>query len=146
MSKYMFDTNVFNRLLDGSVDLGKLASKVCCATHVQSDEIRATKSAERKSNLENVFTKFLSERLPTQSFVPGVSRLDEVRLGDGELYGELLSRLNQRNKAKPNNLQDALIGETALANGLTLVTDDPDLHQVVMELGGAVCGLQDLLA
>jgi predicted nucleic acid-binding protein len=146
MSKYMFDTNVFNRLLDGSVDLGKLAGKVCCATHVQIDEIRATKSAERRSNLENVFTEVLSEQLPTQSFVLNVSRLDEARLGDGELYGELLNRLNQRNKAKPNNVQDALIAETALANSLTLVTEDHDLHQVVMELGGTACGFQDLLA
>jgi predicted nucleic acid-binding protein len=145
MSDYMLDTNVFNRLLDGSVDLVKLAGKLYYATHIQIDEIRATRSAERRSKLENVFSEVLTEQLPTQSFVLDVSRLDEACLSDGELYGELLDRLNQRNKAKPNNIQDALIAETALTSGLTLVTEDRDLYQVVIELGGTACGLQDLL-
>jgi predicted nucleic acid-binding protein len=145
MDEYMFDTNVFNRLLDGSFDLSILVGKVCYATHVQIDEIRATKDAERRGRLEKVFLEVVIEQLPTQSFVLDVSRLDEAYLGDGEKYDHILESLNQRNKAKSNNVQDALIAETALVCGLTLVTEDQDLQKVMTELGGAACGIVDLL-
>jgi predicted nucleic acid-binding protein len=145
MIKYMFDTNVFNRILDGSIDLGKLSSKVCYATHVQLDEIQATKNSERRLQLVNTFSQVLSEQIPTQSFVLNVSRLDEAKLSDGVTYNQLLYRLNQLNKAKTNNNQDALIAETALSNSLTLVTEDHDLSQVITEFGGVVCNLKDIL-
>jgi predicted nucleic acid-binding protein len=56
-----------------------------------------------------------------------------------------LDKLNQLNKAKSNNIQDALIAETALANDLTLVTEDRDLSQIVTDFGGAACNLRNVL-
>lgn len=141
----MFDTNVFNRILDGSIDPGKLSSKECYAAHIQLDEIRATKNSEGGSQLVSTFSQVLSEQIPTQSFVLNVSRLDEARLSDGVTYNQLLYRLNQLNKIKTNNSQDALIAETALSTGLTLVTEDHDLFQVITEFGGTVCNLKDVL-
>jgi predicted nucleic acid-binding protein len=146
MSNYMFDTNIFNGLLDGTVDPSKLHGKVCYATHVQADEILATKNADRRSQLSTIFAQVLSEQIPTESFVLDVSRLGEARLSDGVTYSQLLDSLNQLNKGKPNNIQDVLIAETAIANSLILVTEDHDLARVVTEFGGAVCTLNDLLA
>lgn len=145
MKKYMFDTNIFNRILDGSFDLQGSDDKVLYATHVQLDEIRATKNIQRRLGLEKLFMEILDEQLPTQSFVLDISRLDEARLGNGEIYNQILSLLNQRNKRKPNNVQDALIGETALTNGLILVTEDSDLRNVIAGLGGLACTLQEML-
>lgn len=42
MNGYMFDTNIFNNILDGKVDPSLLDGKGCFATHVQHDEIQAT--------------------------------------------------------------------------------------------------------
>ncbi len=145
MNEYIFDTNIFNRLLDGNVDLQRLDGKVCYATHIQFDEIHATKNVQRRSDLEKLFTEIINEQLLTQSFVLDVSRLDEAQLGNGEIYNQILNLLNQRNKEKPNNIQDALIGETALVNGLILVTEDQDLRNVIAELGGLVLNLQKIL-
>ena len=140
----MFDTNIFNRILDGSCDLQVSDDIVLYATHVQLDEIRATKNIQRRIDLEKLFTEILNEQLPTQSFVLDISRLDEARLGNGEIYNQILNLLNQRNKRKANNVQDALIGETALANDLILVTEDSDLRNVIAGLGGSVCTLREM--
>lgn len=145
MNEYMFDINIFNRLLDGSVDLNIFVDKICYATHIQIDEIRATENAERRSKLEKIFSRVVIEELPTQSFILDVSRLDKAYLGNGEKHAQLLESLNRRNKAKSNNVQDALIAETALIRGLTVVTEDHDLHEVITELGGAACGIGNLL-
>ena len=41
-----------------------------------------------------------------------------------------------KRKKKNNNVEDALIAETAIKNGLTLVTDDEKLRVVAMQYGG----------
>jgi len=145
MNEYMFDTNIFNKILDGQIDPSKLSSKDCYVTHVQFDEIQATKDKDRRLKLEEVFSQVVSTQLPTESFVLDVSRLDEAKLSDGVRYEQLLQRLNELNKSKLNNVQDALIDETALTNGITLVTEDQDLAQVITEFGGFVCNLQDVI-
>ncbi len=145
MNKYMFDTNIFNLILDGNVEFTSLEGIQCYATHVQLDEIQATKNEERRSKLERVFIEALSEQLPTESFVLNVSRLNMAKLSDGQIYNQLLQKLNNRNKSKPNNIQDALIAETALANQITLATEDQDLAKVYTEFGGMVCNLQDVI-
>jgi predicted nucleic acid-binding protein len=146
MNELMFDTNIFNKILDGKIEPSKLNDKICYVTHVQFDEIQATKDKDRRLKLEEVFSRVLSELLPTESFILDVSRLDEARLGAGVTYEQLFQRLNELNKSKPNNVQDALIGETALNNGITLVTEDLDLIKVITEFGGSACKLQEVIS
>jgi len=62
------------------------------------------------------------------------------------LYQPLLEALNARNRGKLNNAQDALIGVTAIARGLTLVTDDSDLAAAVAERGGQVMSFHKFVA
>ena len=144
MNKYLFDTNIFNRILDGDLDLNKMNNMEIFVTHVQLDEIQATKNNVRRSQLVSIFSRVLCEELPTESWVLGISRLDEVKLSDGVLYEQLLQKLNKLNKAKRNNRQDTLIAETAMANGITLVTDDHDLSQAISALGGTACNLDNI--
>lgn len=146
MSQFLFDTNIFNKILDEKIDLSKLSNKDCYVTHVQSDEILATKNQNRRLMLEEIFLQVSSKQIPTESFVIGVSRLNKAKLGDGVRYGQLLQRLNQLNNAKPNNVKDALIAEAALANNIILVTEDRDLAKVMNEFGGSVFRMQDFLS
>jgi predicted nucleic acid-binding protein len=145
MTGYLFDTNIFNCIINGSIDSKKLINRFFYATLIQLDEIRATSNIERRSRLEDVFTQIIKEQIPTESFVIGVSRINQAKVSDGSKYYQLMQRLNELNKGKENNLQDVLIAETALANNLTLVTHDRDLSQVIIEFGGSTCRLADII-
>ena len=171
MSKFMFDTNVFNRILDGAIPLAKLTGRVeAYATHIQRDEINGTKDSERRAALARTFSEVVAGAVPTDSFVIGVSRLGEARLS-GErivptasavygvstcgqaryaaadnLYTALKVRLDSLNGQRPNNVQDALIAETSIKEGHVLVTEDVDLALVTREYGGRCLSVTELLS
>ena len=168
--KCMFDTNVFNRIVDDTIPLVTLIGRVTAyATHIQRDEINNTKNIERRAVLAKVFRDVVAESDPTRSFVLGVSRLDEARLGgervvptasavwdvsrwgeakwggDDDLYSTLKTELDKLNRAKPNNIQDALIAETSIKGDYVLVTDDTDLTTVTKQYGGKCLSVAELL-
>jgi len=157
----MFDTNVFNRILDGQLSIeASRGPLVAYATHIQRDEILNTKDPNRRAQLLRVFHEKTSESEPTSSFSLGTSRLDEARLagdrviptssavwdasswdeaswGDADnIFDSMKVELDDLNRGKKNNIQDILIAETALKKRLTLVTDDSDLRTVLMKFGG----------
>jgi hypothetical protein len=167
--KYMFDTNVFNRILDGVISLQTLTGRVVAhATHIQRDEINNTKNPDRRASLAQVFGDVVAESPPTDSFVLGVSRLGEARLGgervvptssavwdvsrwdqakwgaDDNVYSALKADLD-RIKNKPNNVHDALIAETSIKGRYVLVTDDTDLAAVTKKYGGKCLSVCELL-
>src|SRR5258707_8968351 len=104
----MFDTNAFNRALDADVDAAELLKRgALFVTHIQHDEISATKRTERLESLLRVFTSVDAERVPTAAAVWGVSKWDQASWGDEDgLYGTLLDALNRKNKGKKNNNRD----------------------------------------
>ena len=52
----MFDTNVFNRIVDEDIALESLVGRVTAyATHIQRDEINNTKNVERRAVLAKSF-------------------------------------------------------------------------------------------
>ncbi|MCX8050101.1 MAG: PIN domain-containing protein [Methylohalobius sp.] len=151
MLDYMFDTNIFNRILDGAVELTKFRPKArFYAAHVQLDELEKTSNSQRRQELISVFEKVLesNNKIPTESFILGVSRLDEAKLGDekNDLYSKIKAELDKRNKNKPNNIQDALIAETAIKNNITQVTEDADLQAVTKSFGGKCANIKEMLA
>lgn len=171
MLKVMFDTNVFNRIRDGIVSVQALAGNVeVFATHIQLDELQRTKDQGRRDALAAVFAAVVTKAMPTDSFVLGVSRLGQARLGgqrvvptasaifgisnygqasyttDDDLYAAIRTRLDSLNGAKSNNLQDALIAETSIKAGHVLVTDDTDLAVVAKEFGGQCVSVGELWA
>jgi predicted nucleic acid-binding protein len=129
--KYVVDTSLINKLVDGSVESDELPKDGSfVASHVQIDEINRTTDAERKLKLLEKFKETIDEVLPTESFVLGASQLGGGKLGNGVAYQSIKADLDARNKGKPNNSKDALIAEVAMINGYTLLTADYDLYQV----------------
>lgn len=167
--KCMFDTNVFNRIVDGIIPIESLIGRVIAySTHIQRDELNNTKDEERRTALAIVFSDIVSEAASTDSFVIGVSRLGEARLGgdrvvptdsavwdvsrwdeakwgaEDDLYSTLKTELDSLNGSKLNNTQDALIGETSIKGGYVLVTDDVDLATVTKKYGGKCLSVAEL--
>lgn len=165
----MFDTNVFNRILDGVVPIDALSGHVNAhATHVQRDEIGRTKDPARREALEAVFGSVTGAAVPTASFVLDVSRLGEARLGgrrvvptssavwgvskwgqakwtaDDNLYVPIKAELDALNGGKKNNIEDALIAETAIKEGYILVTEDGDLTTVAKKYRGECLTVREL--
>ena len=137
MRGYILDTNVYNLVLDGKIDLPVLAGPLSYyATHVQMDELAATPDEDRRDGLLRRFQAIPAETLPTESLVLDVSRLGHAKVSDGALFSQIRELLDARNNRKASNTQDALIAETAINNSLTLVTGDGDLLAVTRALGG----------
>ncbi len=158
---YVLDTNVFNHVLDETIDIAMLKGKRLLATHVQRDEISNTNDQTRREKLMAVFELLTTEQsakpsavagilvadgevasgsglVPTESAAWDVSRWDEARWGaNDDILKKMLGELNKLNNRKGNNAQDILIAETALRNNWILVTSDADLFAVITKYGGA---------
>ena len=146
MRSFMFDTNIFNHILDGGGELAQFVGKArFFATEVQFDELIETGDETRRTSLIGVFEKVPQETVPTESFVLDKSKFGGARLGEGEVYEKLKDELDRLNKGKPNNIEDTLIAETAIKNNFTLVTDDGDLSQVAEQNGGSCMTLKEFL-
>ena len=143
MRSYMFDTNIFNRILDGAIEISRFSGKAhFYAAHIQLDELKVTSNVQRREELLAVFEEVVrNNKISTESFVLDVSQLGEAKLGDKEndLYSQIKTELDKLNNNKVNNIQDSLITETAMKNSLTLVTHDSDLFSVATKFGAA-CG------
>jgi predicted nucleic acid-binding protein len=145
---YMLDTTVFNHVLRDGMDAQTLpAQGQLFVTHVQLNELQATKDPNKRAQLLAVFATAPSQRVPTESAMWDVSEWDEAKWGtDDDLFEQMLGALNPRNGSKQNNSRDILIGETAIRREFCLVTDDADLSDVVRDFGGQPMRLQDFLA
>ena len=86
--RYVLDTNVFNKLLDGVVTIKDLPSdSQFVASHIQIDELKATRDDKRRESLLSVFTAIAPEVVPTESGVRDVFKWDEFKWGDGVSFG-----------------------------------------------------------
>jgi len=82
MTAYMLDTNVLNKLLGGEVSIDAFRGLRLVATHVQLDEIKATKNPTRAAKLLSIF-EGIDQRLdPTN-----VGRLGRQQVGPVNLAG-----------------------------------------------------------
>src|SRR5512142_1596932 len=96
---YMLDTNVFNRILDGVVEPSFPAGGRIVVTHVQRDELAATRNDTRREALLDVFHEVAPDRVPTASAVWGVSRWDEASWSNAEAYAKVPGCSRRRGKA-----------------------------------------------
>ncbi len=146
MPKYLLDTSAINRILDRDVPAELLIGRGICITHVQVDELLATRRNERREALLSTLERIESVRLPTSGAMFGLSQFNEAQWGDADgRLSSFLSSLNVCNRCKDNNARDSLIGATALANELVLVTEDLDQAKVCREMGGLALSLDELL-
>src|SRR5687768_2403739 len=131
--KYVVDTNIFNKLVDGKLLPNDLPSdREFIATHLQIDEINniKDKNKERRAQLSIMFATIAPTLVPTESFFIGVSRIGQGKLGDGDSFEAIKKDLDTLNSKKPNNVQDALIAEVAYVNNFTLLTSDYHLAEI----------------
>ena len=136
--KYVVDTSVFNKLLDGLIRPDELPSGQFIATHVQIDELKKTKDEARRKALVLTFEEVVDRIDPTESFLFNLTPFGAGKLSDGRTFASLKKRLDALNEGKANNIHDALIAEVAIVNNATLLTADYDLQRVTQELGGDV--------
>lgn len=131
--RYVLDTNVFNWLVDGLIELSVFPLDAeLVATHVQIDELNRTTNTDRRAQLFLMFAKIAPAILPTESGIWGTSRWGESRWSDGQRLNSIIAALNEK-RMKPNNREDALIAEVAMANDYGLITADRDLYEVMKE-------------
>lgn len=137
MPTFMFDTMIFNKILDNQIDINNFSnSNKYYITHIQLDEIKNTRNKKRRKDLLKVLFGIPSEPTPTESFVLGISRLGMAKLGNGGIYALLLNELEKNKPQDKNNKKDALIGETSINNSLILVTDEKALEETIRNCGG----------
>jgi predicted nucleic acid-binding protein len=137
--KYVLDTNIFNKLVDGSLVIDELPSDgQMVATHIQIDELNNTNDRERRAKLFLRFAEIAPEMLPTESIVFDVSRFDHAKFSDGKLFKSLKYDLDVMNGGKANNTHDALIAEVAIVNSYTLITSDFHLAEVAKKHGAKI--------
>ena len=157
----MLDTNVFNHVLEGKIDVAKLAGLRLRATHIQRDELGNTPDQKKREALLSIFESLTVEKAPTTSAVVGVSVVGAACPGssgivptessvwgvsrwgaakwsaDNGIFTGMRQELDALNKKKRNNVHDILIAETSVRNGWVLITSDSDLFSVVTKYGGA---------
>jgi predicted nucleic acid-binding protein len=150
MTEYMLDTNAFNKLLDGEVSIDGFRGLRLVATHVQLDELRATKNAARAAALLGTFEKIDPKMDNTASAFPDVSNWDQSSFSDDGIAQNMLARLHQLNAAASkthrdpkNPMRDVLIAHTAMSINATLISDDPQLRELVSEFGGRAISVRD---
>ncbi len=138
--KLIFDSNVFDDLISGKLELETIEKSKyeIYITHIQVDEINECSDKERRARLFNFMTEIRPEKIPTESFIIGTSRIGSAKIGDGHLIEEL----RMGNYKKTN---DALIGETAIKNNLILITNDKKFKNKVVELGGTAITVDEFL-
>jgi restriction endonuclease S subunit/predicted nucleic acid-binding protein len=143
---FMFDTNVFNAIIDKRIDLAQLPRNLkYYVTHIQYDEICNTQDEERRRELLEIMKKVPNEVVATEGAVYGVSKYGMAKYmseADAKLYYEMLRRLKELDekagKKKPveNQARDVLIALTSIKNCLVLVTEDKNLKKVTEEFNG----------
>lgn len=138
--KILFDSNIFDEIIAGNLEIGELTKFKEKAefyiTHLQVDEINECSDKEKRAKLFLFMGKLAPIIIPTSSFILGKSRLGEARLGDNIIFEEL-------RKGNINHTEDALIGETAIKENLILVTNDKTLIKRVNSKEGQAMNLQE---
>lgn len=143
---FMFDTNIFNSILDGEIEIELFNRFKLYVTHIQSDELTATRDVQRREKLTEIFKKIPQEKMLTESAVYDISKYDDSKYSDPDdhLREEILAEMDSQKK-EPNNQQDSLIAETALKNSLILVTNDAILMDTIKRFNGKSIELQEFL-
>jgi len=148
---YMLDTNVFNKLRDGEVSIDAFRGRRLVATHVRLDELRATKNSTRAAELLRTFEEIDPRMDKTTSAVWDVSSWDQSSWSpeDG-VFEKMLARLSDLNadagkthRDPKNPIRDVLIAHTAININATLVSNDPQLRQLVADSGGRAISVTD---
>jgi restriction endonuclease S subunit len=151
---FMFDTNIFDEILNEKIELPKNLKYY--VTHIQHDEILniPMDKKERREKLLKIFNKVPKEVIATEGAAIEVSRFDLSKLmskEDAELYDKMLKKLEEldeksgKKKTPENQARDILIALTCMKNCLTLVTNDNNLKKIAQEFQCSAITFEQLL-
>lgn len=162
--KFMFDTNIFDKLLAKDIDLSIFSDMhEFFVTHIQKDEIDAISKPEKqewKTKLLNLFKSLNEGNIPTESFILGTSRLGAAKLSsvptesmvwgvsrwdEAKWTNPKTSLIEELRKGNLKHTEDALIGETAIKKEFILVTEDNNLFNKFVALGGKAIRFEQFL-
>ena len=142
MKGIIFDTNIFRKIIDGLInleDIKKIKEKnnfISFTTHIQMDELNSCKDIELKTELLKIFKEIEQEFIPTEGIVFDTSKFNMANFSNNNLLDEIKND-------NPKNIEDALIGATAIKNNLILVTNDKNLKNKVIKNGGKAIDLKE---
>lgn len=132
LKKIMFDSNIFDRLpkiIDKIKDSAEKQYEYYITT-IQVEELCKIPDEKMETRVRNIImlADLRPKLVPTSLFVLGRARLGYAKLGYGEVYNKILNN----NKS---NIEDAIIADTAVSEGCTLVTEDKDLYDRMLKNG-----------
>jgi predicted nucleic acid-binding protein len=124
MDRYMLDSNIYDHLLDNKIDIEKI--KVLgdyYSTNIQSSEISNIKNEKRKEDLLKIYEQLSPKKILLRSGI----WIDDLRWDDDQpwvddIQEEAKNLLGNSKVKKP--WKDALIGEIAKVESITLVSND----------------------
>lgn len=140
----MFDSNAFDKILDGSLkidDLEKSKNEFdYYITHIQTDELSNVPDSkkDKRQTLVLYLANIRPRLIPTSCAVWDNSKWGFSKWGGGKYYEKLVNDFK-------NNINDAIIGDTAISEDLILVTNDNRLKNKVIELGGKAKTVSEFL-
>lgn len=140
MIKIMFDTNVFDQLQNYMEMIKKSTNKYqYFITTIQIDELCEIPDIATRKNNFLMLADLRATLVPLSvCILNGIAHLNYVRLGNGEVYEQILSPSH-------NNINDAAIADTAVYENCTLVTDDKDFYKKMKRQGYASMKFNDFL-
>ena len=148
--KCMFDTVIFNRIVENDISVESLNEFVeVFATYVQRKEINdeRMKDKEKQAKLNQIFNSLVSKEhyLSTESTLWDYTPWNKGQWTDpNDNYRPIRDDLDNAKK-KENNFKDALIAETAKKNDLILVTEDIPLENAAPNHGVKCMSFDQLL-
>lgn len=141
MPSYMFDTNIFNRIVEGKITPSAIAGRDVFAMHVQWDELNNTRRINRREELCAAFRQVAPTQLSTNGACWNISKWNMAEWGGSGLLEKMrpvLEKLDKKSKTPFNQSRDLLIAATAINKAMILVTDDDNLKVVAAQFGGTV--------
>lgn len=139
---FMFDTNAFDKAIENLEVLDKLKNNnKFYMTYVQEQELLSIPQDKRDKMLSifSMIEVMDIQKIPTSIFLLNHTPIGSGKIGNGEVYDELL------NEGK-TNVDDALIGETAITEGCVLVTNDKQLYNKLLKYDIRVMTFEEFLA
>mgnify|MGYP000925810503 CR=1 FL=1 len=143
MKKIMFDSNVFDKLPNIINKIKDSSEKQYeyYITTIQVEELCEIPDSKKNIRVNNILmlADLRAKLVPISVFIlNGRARLGYARLGNGEIYKKILNE----NKS---NIDDAIIADTCVFEGCTLVTEDKDLYSRMSRNGFEVIYFTDFM-
>jgi predicted nucleic acid-binding protein len=135
--KLMLDTNVFDDVLDGHLDLALWSKRFeLVATDIQMRELQNTPNELRRDKLMMVFNEAVETRTHQTTDLRSMDGFGWICVGESNFFDQIirLMRGNSFNDGR-DHIPDAIIAETALLRGCKLVTNDTRLKKAA----NAIC-------